>query len=210
MVKELNFPSISLENKSKGYGGNQEWFHQNWKRQAGCGSTSGANLAAYYASIDNRMIELYKGNHSNFSKSEYLQAMEEMFQYMKPGILGYPFIHKFSKQFVKFCKERGVRMEATILKKYHTSQEAFQFVKHSIDAGQPIALLVLFHRAMQLRQDNWHWMTITGYVEATEQNITQIIRSNYGKREVVNSEVLFEVHNRNVIRMVRFQKIIEV
>jgi hypothetical protein len=208
MVKELNFPSISLEDKSKGYGGNQEWFHQNWKRQAGCGSTSGANLAAYYASIDNRMIELYKGNRSNFSKREYLQAMEEMFRYMKPGILGYPFIHKFSKQFVKFCEERGVRMEATILKKYHTTQEAFQFVKDSIDVGQPIALLVLFHRAKQLIQDNWHWMTITGYVEDTEQNITQIIRSNYGKREVVNSEVLFEVHSRNVVRMVCFQKII--
>jgi hypothetical protein len=210
MVKELNFPSISLEDMSKGYGGNQEWFHQNWKRQAGCGSTSGANLAAYYASADTRMTDLYKGNYTNFSQKEYLQAMEEMFGYMKPGIFGYPYIHKFSKQFVKFCDERGVRMKATVLKKYHSAQEAFQFVKDNIDAGQPIALLVLFHRAKQLVDDNWHWMTITGYVEDSEQNIAQIIRSNYGRREIVNSNVLFEVNKRNVVRMVSFQSILAI
>jgi len=205
MTKELKFPTITLKDTSVGYGGNQEWFGQNWKRQAGCGSTSGANLAAYYATIDTGMANLYQGNRTSFNQIEYVQAMDEMFTYMKPNIFGYPYIHKFSKQFVKFCGEHGVKMEASILKKYHTTEEAFKFVKNQIDAGQPVALLVLLHRAKQLREDNWHWMTITGYVEDKDQNIAQIIRSNYGKREIVNADILFEVHNRNVVRMVSFK-----
>jgi hypothetical protein len=205
MIKELNFPIIYDKDLNIGYGGNQEWFEQNWKRQSGCGSTSGANLAAYYAMAHPSMATLYQGNRTNFVRLEYVQAMEEMFSYMKPNLFGYPYIHKFSKQFVKFCDNHGVKMEASILKKYHTAKEAFLFVKDNIEAGQPVALLVLFHRAKQLRDDNWHWMTITGYIEDTEKNIFQIIRSNYGKREIINADVLFEVHNRNIVRMVSFK-----
>ncbi|MDF2942497.1 MAG: hypothetical protein K0S01_1355 [Herbinix sp.] len=209
MIKELKFPIIYNKNIKTGYGGNQEWFGQNWKRQAGCGSTSGANLVAYYATVDTSLAKLYKGNSISFNQIEYVQVMDEMFTYMKPNIFGYPYIHKFSEQFVKFCGEHGVKMEARIIKKYRSTEEAFQFVKEQIDAGQPIALLVLFHRARQLKDDNWHWMTITGYIEDNEKNITQIIRSNYGKREIVDAKVLFEIHNRNIVRMASFHIINE-
>ena len=98
-------------------------------------------------------------------------------------------------------------MEANILTKYKSVNDAFQYVKNSIDTGNPIAVLILFHRAKQLREDNWHWITITGYIEDTDKKVTQIIRSNYGKREIINSDVMFEVHSRNKIRMVNFERL---
>ena len=57
ITKELNFPTVYNKDTITGYGGNQEWFSEKIKRKAGCGCTSGANLAAYYASRQPEMSE---------------------------------------------------------------------------------------------------------------------------------------------------------
>lgn len=206
MLKELNFPRILQKDNIVGYGGNQEWFTKYLKRSAGCGCTSAVNIAAYYASVNPEKRNLYKENITYFNQEEYVDVMEEMFKYMKPGFMGYPYIKKLAEQFVKFCKERGVSMEASILETFNTCGDAFAFVKENIDTGHPIALLILLHRAKQLRKDIWHWLTITGYFEGSDNNSSsQIIVSNYGKREEVCADILFEVHQRNKIKMVSFR-----
>lgn len=208
MIKELNFPIVFQKGISAGYGGNQEWFTKGWKRSSGCGCTSGVNIAAYYASVNSDMRNLYKGNVTEFSQEEYLAAMEEMFTYMMPGFMGYPYVKKLAEQFVKFCEERAVSVEATIFENFNITGNAFAFVKENIDAGHPIALLILLHRAKQLKKDNWHWVTITGYIEEQDDNgSSQIIVSNCGIREVISTDILFEVHKRNKIRMVSFRNI---
>lgn len=205
MIKELNFPVVYKEDRVIGYGGNQEWFLRSWRRQAGCASTSGANIAAYYAYNYPEMRELYKGNSMQFNQGEYLQVMEEMYKYMTPGIFGYPYVEKFAKQFIRFCKERGVPMEASIMGDFNRIEEAFLFVKKNIDGGQPVALLILFHHGIELKGDNWHWVTITGYIKDNNDIVgSKVTLSNGGQRKIVNTEVLFEVHPKNKIRMVSF------
>lgn len=204
--KELNFPTVYQNGQVVGYGGNQEWFAQNMKRKAGCGCTSGANLAAYYASNHSAMEEIYDGDSKRFDQIEYVRAMDEMYNYMKPGFLGYPYVRKFGKQFVKFCKEHGIEAEAKLCTRFHSDKEAFAFVRESIDTGNPVALLILFHRAHALREDNWHWVTITGYLEDKDDpNEMDIILSNCGERQTVKAHQLFEVHRKNTIRMVSFR-----
>lgn len=204
--QELNFPTVYQNDQVVGYGGNQEWFDQDMKRRAGCGCTSGANLAAYYASNHPAMEGIYDGNNKRFDQVEYVQAMDEMYQYMKPGFLGYPYVKKFGKQFVKFCKEHGIEAEIKLCTRFRNDKEAMAFVKDSIDTGNPIALLILFHRAHALREDNWHWVTITGYLEdKNDPNETEIILSNCGERQTVKAHQLFEVHRKNTIRMVSFR-----
>ena len=202
----LNFPTIYQDGKVAGYGGNQEWFAEDMKRKAGCGCTSGANLAAYYALNHSGMENVYKGNLSQFDLTEYVSAMNEMYHYMKPGLIGYPYVKKFGRQFVRFCRERGIEAEAIFCTKFEEAETAFHFVKDSIDSDNPVALLILFHRAHALREDNWHWVTITGYIE--DENSTdhsEVILSNCGERQIVKAHQLFEVHRKNTIRMVRFQ-----
>jgi len=204
--KELNFPMVYHKDTMIGYGGNQEWFSQNLKRKAGCGCTSGANLAAYYASNHPEMTGIYDGNCKKFDQEEYIQAMEEMYTYMKPGLLGYPYVKKFGRQFAKFCKEHGIEADAKFCCGFRNKEEAFAFVKESIDSDNPIALLILFHRAHALREDNWHWVTITGYIEQEDNpNESEIILSNCGERQTVNAHQLFEVHRKNTVRMVSFR-----
>ncbi len=205
-IKELNFPVIYNKNLVSGYGGNQEWFLKNWMRSAGCGSTSGANLAAYYAFNYPNIAKIYDGNVINFNQKEYLHVMEEMFTYMKPGLLGFPYIKKFAKKFILYSKKHGVPMEANILKKFKSIEETFKFVKKNIDANQPIALLILLHRAKELKESTWHWVTITGYVDNRDNmGEAKIIVSNYGRREMIDIDMIFEVHPKNKIRMVSFK-----
>ncbi len=204
IVKELNFPIVNNKDEVIAYGGNQEWFSHEWKQKAGCGCTSGANLVAYYAGNDPRMTGLYNGNVRMFDQAEYLDAMEEMYTYMKPGAFGYPYAKKFGRQFIKFCKKHGVKAEFKFCGRFKR-KKAFDFVKESIDGGNPVALLILFHRAQELEEDNWHWVTITGYmVDGENQENSQVILSNCGERQVVNARQLFEVHRKNIIRMVSF------
>lgn len=206
-IKELNFPIIYREDDIAEYGGNQEWFPQGWQRKAGCGSTSGANLAAYYAANNPIMEKIYNGNTIRFDQSEFLQLMEEMYTFMRPGPMGFPYVEKFAKQFIKFCEKYNIAMEADILETFDKSEDAFQFVKGNIDKERPVALLILHHRAWELREDNWHWVTVTGYMEDDNRvDKSRIILSNCGERQTVDTNILFEVHSKNTIRMVSFRR----
>ena len=151
--KELNFPMVYQGDTAVGYGGNQEWFSHDWKKKAGCGCTSGTNLAAYYASSRPEMAGIYDGNLKRFDQAEYIKAMEEMYTYMRPGLMGYPYVKKFGRQFAKFCREHGFEAEARFCHGFHSREEAFDFVRESIDNGDPVALLILFHRAHALKED---------------------------------------------------------
>lgn len=204
--KELNFPIIYRNNEVIGYGGNQEWFQDSWQQKAGCGSISGTNLAAYYAANSEQAAEMYQGDVSRFDYAEFLYAMTQMYQYMKPGIFGFPSVTKFAEQFRKYCRHRNVSVEEVILDKYESVREANCFVKEHIDAGRPIALIILTHRAQELIEYTWHWVTVTGYTEDEENNAgLEIVISNYGKRETLPGNVLFELHPKNKIRMASFK-----
>ncbi|QOX63350.1 hypothetical protein FRZ06_08295 [Anoxybacterium hadale] len=205
-IKELKFPVVFHEESMVGYGGNQEWFTEIMKQRAGCGCTSGANLAAYYASNFSAMNSVYDGNRESFSQGEYLSAMEKMYRYMTPGVMGYPYVRKFGNQFVKFCAEHGIYLEPVYCLKFNKTEDAVAYMKECIDEGHPIALLILFHRAHSLKEDNWHWVTITGYAEDEDglENL-EVIMSNCGERQIVKGSELFEVHRRNTIRMVSFR-----
>ncbi len=205
--KELNFPVVYNNGTNIGYGGNQEWFAGSWQRKAGCASTSGANLAAYYASNFPEMKHLYQGDTNPFTMEEYLHSMEEMYTYMTPGPRGFPYVKSYAKQFTKFCNERGISLEPIIMESINSTQEAYEFVKRSINNNFPVALLILHHRAKELKEDNWHWVTITGY-EEDESLIghSNLILSNCGMRQVVKTNILFEVHPKNTVRMVSFFK----
>ncbi len=202
-TRELNFPKIETQSSHLVYGGNQEWFKKKWQRQSGCASTSGANLAAYYAINFKEMKELFSGDTQNLTQENYLDIMDIMFHYMRPGLIGFPYASKFAKRFSDFCLSKNIKVESNVLKKWGTIREASDFITSSIDRGHPVALLILFHRAKELRNDNWHWVTISGYTYKNEK-LEQIILSNGGRRQIVSADVLLEKHPLNIIRMVTF------
>ena len=86
---ELNIPNIDKNGEIIGYGGNQEWFLDQWARRAGCASVLASNMYASYH------------DPKNYAYDDFLKIMETMFQNMTPGYMGYPNLYNFARTFVK-------------------------------------------------------------------------------------------------------------
>lgn len=201
-IHELPFPVIWENGVQTGYGGDQDWFTQLFQQRAGCASVTGANLAAYYAANIPGCAALYAGKTGRFSKEEYLAGMQTMYRYLTPGPMGYPFAQRFTQSFLRFAAERGVRFQAQTLFHGSSEQVRMTFLKEAIAAGDPVALLVLKHRAPEMQENNWHWVTVTGWAQSADGEI--VILSNCGVREEYPAAVLLENHCGNVLRMARF------
>ena len=69
-----------------------------------------------------------------------------------------------------------------------------------------MGLLILFHRAEELQEDIWHWVTVTGYtLPEKEEEKPMVILSDCGDRDLYRADVLLEVHRKNLVRMVEFE-----
>ena len=60
-------------------------------------------------------------------------------------------------------------------------QGCLEFIREGLYHGHPVALLIWRHSRKEFREDNWHWVTITGYEEEREI----LIWSNCGEREEI-------------------------
>ena len=155
MINELNFPVVLENGREIAYGGDQDWFPQKFQQNAGCASTTGANLAAYYAKNDPKCARFYRGDTGRFLKTEYLDCMQELYRYMTPGFMGFPLVNRFARKFVQFAGEHGgVSVRPHILCREDRPGERIRFVKQAIGGGNPVALLILRHRAPELEEDN--------------------------------------------------------
>ena len=232
-VRELNLPRILDENSQViGYGGNQEWYADKWARQAGCASVTAANIAACYALNDLRMAALAPDSQARMKREEYLALMGEMYSRMKPGLMGYPYPDRLGREFSIYAKEKGINLIPTVMTVWKDWREGYQEVKESIDAGGAVGFLILKHRAPELQEDLWHWITICGYEEEDQPDALEnkaeagnaaqedkgaepgraevppvLIVSDCGERDRYPAPLLLEIHRNNMTRMVFFRRL---
>lgn len=192
MQKELQIPVIYQEGKMIGYGGNQDWFKDPWAQRAGCASVLASNMYAYYA------------GKPQYELDEFLEIMEQMFQQMTPGHMGYPYLYKFARTFVKIMDNESMYLKPVYQKRSKNYKHGLTFFLNSIDQGHPVGMLILHHRAKELEDDNWHWICISGYIQNGYDY--DIIFSDCGERRIVNARILFDTHCYNVFKMVRMKK----
>ncbi len=93
-------------------------------------------------------------------------------------------------------------MEAETMFAPKDPQKSIDFITKAIDEDHPVAFLILRHPAWELREDNWHWVTITGYDSEKEL----FIWSNCGEREEISWKLLFQKEASYYIGMVKFQQ----
>ncbi len=198
---ELQMPLIE-DGARWAYGGDQEWCSTRWKRLSGCGPTTGANLAAYYAKTDPAMRELYTGNTDTFEKQQYVDAIEDMFRFITPSYMGFPYAGRYALKFRAFALYHNITLDSVGCG-VSRGQQMFDFVRRGIDSGNPLALLILRHRAPEMREDNWHWVTVSGYTEGGNEN--QVILSNCGERQVRPASLLFDRNPGNTLRLLYFK-----
>ncbi|MFR9099419.1 MAG: hypothetical protein ACLVI9_06625 [Anaerostipes hadrus] len=71
---------------------------------------TGSNIAAIYAMSRDELRSLYQPEDGEDPREQeqYLNLMESMYQYMKPGFMGYPLIGRFAKDFKRYAADRGI------------------------------------------------------------------------------------------------------
>lgn len=195
---ELKCPKIYKDGKYLAYGGDQEWFPGTFQRRAGCGSVTGTNIAVCEGLYQEELKDSEAVPHEI-----YLNLMENMYSYMTPGFMGYPLIGKFKKDFLNFAASKGKKLKAKSIFLPKGHETCLSFIKDGLYNGHPVALLIWRHSRKEFREDNWHWVTITGYDE--EKNI--LIWSNCGEREEIPVSVLLDDSARYYIGLVRFEEI---
>ncbi len=192
MVKEIPF-MIFMRNGKTYYGGDQEWFEDAWARKAGCASVLAADLSCVYR------------QDVSISFKDFKKLMKDMFEFNTPGVIGFPYFYKFSKNFILHMHQVGIELEPIYQKKSHSIEEGFQFVKKAIDASYPVGMLILTHMAKELEEETWHWMCITGYeIDGPDR---YIIFSSCGEKIKTKADVLFDVHHMNVVKLMTFKRV---
>ncbi len=195
-----DFPLIKMKSGRLAYGGDQEWFSRWRQRFSGCAAVSGANLASYYElGIEHDGGE--NSGHKIYTFESYLREMNVFWKYMTPGYKGFPYMWKYIEKFKQFAKDNGAEAESVNLEHWNSAGEASSFVRGAVGEGNPAVMLVLGHKAPEMRENTWHWMTVTGYDEKNDR----VIISNYGEREVYEAKRLFEPDPANDVNLTFFR-----
>ncbi len=174
------------------YGGSQNWFPKKFNKLSGCGPVAAANITAYLSqTFPNKYAALYPYN-GIVTKKDFINHMVEIRKYVKPGIFGLTSVDKFSDNVLTFSKTRGVSLVPHILDGNTNSiEEAINFISGALSQKLPVAILVLKHPIKEFKEYTWHWMTITGLRQNTENSIYYISVSSYGNREEINFDLLW-------------------
>lgn len=129
--------------------------------------------------------------------------MNDMYHRMTPGMNGYPHAEQFATDFTAYAREHGALIQSQVTRDWTDINVPKKCLTASLEKKEPAALLVLFHKAAEMNEYTWHWMTVTEYDK--ERNMLTV--SSCGNREVLDAEILLQPDKSNQVRIVTFCKV---
>ncbi|HHT17900.1 MAG TPA: hypothetical protein GXZ77_09385 [Papillibacter sp.] len=140
-------------------GGWQKWYGDWWKRTAGCGPTVVSTILAY--------IERRKAASScePMPIGEFIARMNEMWEYVTPGVSGIPSTEKLISGAQKYidAKNLPIRLEALDIpgkrEERPDGNAVAAFLEQALLADAPVAFLCL-DNGEEKKLDDWHWVTL--------------------------------------------------
>lgn len=201
LVEIRNFPEIRNKSGKFAYGGSQHWFQTKWRRLAGCAPTTGAEMAAFFQ-IGIRPDHVAHEETPVFQFENFLNLMNQMFHYMKPGSMGYPHSREYVRAFESFARDHGAAVRGRRITSWANSEDIFKRIRHCIRHDTPVVMLILQHTYKPIDNDTWHWMIITGY----DKDTRDIMISNYGHRQWMPADPVFEPKIGNVVKLITFER----
>jgi len=192
------FVRVRQEDGSLSFGGSQDWYEDRWMRLAGCASVAAANLAAFYRI--GVSPDAFSHDAQLYGREKYLELMRHMFSIMKPGIMGFPYADRFRSRFIDYAAGYGVKLSSEVIFEWDDAGQPLNFVKKSLQANDPPAMMVLRHQAPEIDELTWHWMVITAYSGKTNQ----ITVSSFGREESADAGLLFQPARGNEVKLISF------
>ena len=145
------------------YGCDHHWYPMKWRQKNGCGPATATNLLLYL----NKKNNFYGLPYRNLDVCETLTAMNDVYHFVRPPLLGPHTITQFMNGLEKLSEHYGISYKFYYLKisllpnKRPTNQGVKQFIEHGIQKDVPIA----FFRSASDEKDGINasqWVTIIG------------------------------------------------
>ncbi len=166
-------------------GANQYWFNQKFAALSGCGPTTASEILAYLAKkYPNTMRGIHAEATGELERKTFVQFMQAVREFVKPGMMGLTDIDFYTRETLNYAQSRGIALSAKQIDTRLGDQAAFRHVADTIDAGLPLALLILTNPHPDIREYTWHWMTVIGY----DRDDETIIVATHGRPHVLRFE----------------------
>lgn len=159
MKVTLNINYLLVDNY---YGGNQDWYNSYLKRLAGCGPTTAATITMY---------ELNKINYHRYTKNEFILLMNDLWNYITPGMMGVDKVEKYKTGYDKYLASSNLNIKNSKILILDNSnlEEIENYLLEAIETNHPVAFLNLDNGNIK-EIDSWHWTTIVS-IEKINDNI---------------------------------------
>ena len=198
VIKNLELLIIQTDDVPQPYFGcDQDWYHEPWQRQAGCGPCTSASIL-YYLSIQHQALSaLYplKGNHQD----DFRSYMSEIWHFVTPGRMGVNEGRMLSEGVLKYALTKSVHMDAYLEKiaGLHQRRISFdamiEFIMTGLSLDCPVAFLNLSNGNLE-NLESWHWVTIAGLFKHSDKAYTTYYAaiSDSGEAKVINLSQWYE------------------
>lgn len=147
------------------YGASQAWYPSIFKRMAGCGPTTCANLLWYLAGSREACGALCVRDSA--SRASILALMTRVWQYVTPGMQGVNSTGILADGAVRYAADCGLSLSARTLDipRLPATRPAWAqaraFVAGAIAEDLPVAFLNLSNGKVA-NLESWHWVTLVG------------------------------------------------
>lgn len=166
------------DGKTEYYGADQEWLRTGWERLSGCGPTTAALMMMYMAAAFPACCAALYPYALPACRDEFAAYMQEVREYVKPGMMGLTDPKEFARDALEFAETRGGGFIAQQIRSQFSAGVAFGFFKQALRHGYLPALLILRNPSPELKDFTWHWMAVTGCDDETRT----LTVSSYGQK----------------------------
>jgi hypothetical protein len=145
-------------------GGDQDWYASWWRRMAGCGPTTAANVILY---LRNARDAADPRGAALRDRREFIRLMDRVWKYVTPGRGGVNTTMKLRQGIAGYSGAEGLRLRTEALDIDDAPgarpqlARIVEFIRAGLERDLPVAFLNL-HNGLELQLEKWHWVTITG------------------------------------------------
>lgn len=145
-------------------GPNQIWYSKRFQKMAGCGPTSFSNIVWYLSQTKEKYKSLCTYDGTTYEG--FLKLMEDIWQYVTPGLMGVRNVKIFEEGVVKYGRDKGIPLSCQTFEvpdqkylKETDIEDAFDFIEQALIEDLPVAFLNLSNGQLT-NLESWHWVTI--------------------------------------------------
>ncbi|MBU9728816.1 cysteine peptidase family C39 domain-containing protein [Diplocloster modestus] len=185
-IQKIELHYIQVE---KGYGGNQDRFRNFLMKMGGCAAITACDICIYLAQRTDEWKRLYPSDEYPVTAQQYEEFGMQMKRYLHPRVGGVSRLSMYTEGFDRYAEDCGVGLSWDSISGTAGYEEAEAFVCRHLDAGMPVAYLMLRHENREFEDINWHWFVLTGYERAGDN--FRIVYATYGQRRTADFKVLW-------------------